>query len=404
MLGPRINVLLAILVLFGTNSCGIFDNCEELDNRFSGYYLINTDTGEHEFYPLSNHDSFLSDANLSLTNNGNIWFTSVYGNQLIDPRSGKVLLSINEDQPVLTLPSSDNLYFAENTYRRFNYNDDLTTNNSLPDSAFIYSINKENGVADTLFWLSRELKEPDKLLLRSIYLPVESFVNDKNGYFAILDEETKVLTTDSLKTVLSVNQFHFERNFVFIDAETHEVEKLMILGNELESYVAFENPSISEDGGLIAYESSNQMVTVIDPVNNWFREYNGGYPVLSNNRKYLAVSDRNSRYTVYDLEVNEEIELERSHINRNVHTPGFTIDSQNLLISDLFYEDNLEYGRVWMQSVDASEEYYSEIVDTRDLIERNNYDLMRSSISQAVQLNESEFIVFANISVNIWCD
>ncbi len=395
--------LLLIFGLIAHSGCDIFNNCEEFESRQVGFYKINIETGKSEFFPLPNHDSFIAEANLMLTDDGNIWASSVYKNQVIDPHTGKLLRSIHKDQPVLTLPSSKALFYAQITHSWFNYDENLSAP-SLADSSFILSVDKESGAIDTLFWHVREFIEPDKLVLRKLYLPIESYVEGKKGLFAILDEETKILTTDSLKTVLTVNQFHFERNYVFIEEGTNRIEKVVPMGNELEQHIAFESPTISEIGGVIAFEIPYQKVIVIKPSTGELLEFEGSNPVLSRDGKYLALSNEYSPVRVFDIEENEEIEIGEIYLSSWDNTPNFSLQSDRLLVAKLFNEGNLEYGAVWEQAIGMQEEYYNEIVDTRELITEKELDLMRSTISQVVQLNDHEFFFFYKFNAVRWCE
>ena len=173
-------------------------------------------------------------------------------------------------EEILVSPNSsmNDLLITNSNYGTFSYSDSISFPVNALESS-ILGMGESGQLNKPVLSLKAFRDDKNKVVIPKLRFPVKSFLNNKEGIIAFLDEEIKIVSTDSAENNFYVNSFYFSRKIVLMDEHTSEVKEVLIeLGDNSQQYDNIDNLFFSANQERLVFQEQNNVVVVNNASNN----------------------------------------------------------------------------------------------------------------------------------------
>lgn len=312
-------------------------------------------------------------------------------------------------EEILVSPNSspDDLLITNSNHGTFSYSDSISFPINVLESS-IFGMGESGQLDKPVISLRAFRDEKNKVIIPKLRFPVKSFLNNKEGIIAFMDEEIKVVSTDSTEENFYVNSFHFSRKLVLLDENTSEIKEVLIqLGDNSQQYDNIDDLFFSADQEKLVFQEQNNVVIVNLLTGEMITIEERLAPAISPNGILFSYYGNNG-LSLYNSETNIEEDLQ-IHSTYNSYPlknkSDFSVNSDKLLYPTIDWDNDIQKLKFEELSLSGKDEGKVEtLFDLEKIFSTKNKDRTYITVSRPAYINDSEFIFLVNYKEARYCD
>lgn len=303
--------------------------------------------------------------------------------------------------------SPHDLLITNSNHGTFSYSDSISFPINALESS-IFGMGESGQLDKPVISLRAFRDEKNRVIIPKLRFPVKSFLNDKEGIIAFMDEEIKVVSTDSTEENFYVNSFHFSRKLVLLDENTSEIKEVLIeLGDNSQQYDNIDDLFFSADQEKLVFQEQNNVVIVNLLTGEMITIEDRLAPAISPNGILFSYYGNNG-LSLYNSETNIEEDLQ-IHSTYNSYPlknkSDFSVNSDKLLYPTIDWDNDIQKLKFKELSLSGKDEGKVEtLFDLEKIFSTKNKDRTYITVSRPAYINDSEFIFLVNYKEARYCD
>lgn len=312
-------------------------------------------------------------------------------------------------EEILVSPNSsmNDLLITNSNYGTFSYSDSISFPVNALESS-ILGMGESGQLNKPVLSLKAFRDDKNKVVIPKLRFPVKSFLNNKEGIIAFLDEEIKIVSTDSAENNFYVNSFYFSRKIVLMDEHTSEVKEVLIeLGDNSQQYDNIDNLFFSANQERLVFQEQNNVVVVNLVTGEMKTIENRRAPTVSPNGILFSYYGNNG-LSLYnsDTNIEEDLQIYSTYNSYSLKNKSdFSANSDKLLYPIIEWDNEIQRLKFEELSLSGEEEGKVEtIFDLEKIFSTKNKDRTYITVSRPAYINDSEFIFLVNYKEARYCD